>query len=64
MYVKRGRNFAREIAESTEKTAFEINIQVSPGKKERKKEKRTKGKREKRKSCTKKNIIHSKHVNL
>jgi hypothetical protein len=30
----------QEIAESTGKTAFEINTQVSPGKKERKKKER------------------------
>jgi len=63
VYVKRGRNFAKQIAEPTGKTAFEINKKVSPGKKERQKEKRTKeGKREKRKNYTKKNIIYSKQV--
>jgi hypothetical protein len=41
VYVKKkGRNFATAIADSTGKTAFEINTKVSPGKKERKKKKK------------------------
>jgi len=65
VYVKRGRNFATEIAEPTGKTAFEINKKMSTGKKERQKEKRTKEeKREKRKNYTKKSIIYSKQVNV
>jgi len=56
VYVKRGRNFATEIAEPTGKTAFEINKKVSPGKKERQKEKKQKKKREKRGKITQRRI--------
>ena len=58
MYVKRGRNFATEIAESTGKTAFEINTKVSPAKKEgkRKKNKRTKEEKKKRGRITQRRI--------